>query len=42
MSKRRKYKSESRDWRGRSYKNGGARIRDLRIADAIKTDAKEE
>jgi hypothetical protein len=33
LAKRKKYKPESaRQWRGKSYKKGGKRVRDLRAA----------
>lgn len=35
------YNPEKKDWRGRSYRKGGERVRDLRQAEAVKADAED-
>jgi len=37
MAKKTKYNPEKRAWRGRSYKNGGRRVKDLRDAGKAST-----
>jgi len=38
--KKKQYNPEKRAWRGKSYKNGGKRVRDLRNAAKAGADAK--